>query len=318
MVSEHADSGVREEHRDKARNNQDRGAAGNQDANRNQLADGAPHKAPDHRVRREAINSGAVNRQYCARNQTLRDTVKGLRELGDKHTHALGDDEDRHRKGETGLQDIDCPVGFTRHRLYGIDTKREQNGTKEDGHYNRRGDDVVMENVQPARQFEVFNAFLFFAQERRDFIGNPGSKLLLVTDGETAAVRHFLSRLVHHVGGNTPVQGNQYRRADNGGPHGIAEDIERDRNQPRLLEHDVPGQHDGANTGNASQQDVTNIQRQREQHRVAYPAIRITHPFDRCHHRSIGIGNRAVDAVDLRHFRHHRFKGAGQNAGPGL
>ncbi|SUH22972.1 Uncharacterised protein [Salmonella enterica subsp. enterica] len=110
-------------------------------------------------------------------------------------------------KEKTGLQDIDCPVGFTRHRLYGIDTKREQNGTKEDGHYNRRGDDVVMENVQPARQFEVFNAFLFFAQERRDFIGNPGSKLLLVTNGETAAVRHFLSRLVHHVGGNTPVQG---------------------------------------------------------------------------------------------------------------
>lgn len=70
----------------------------------------------------------------------------------------------RHRKGETGLQDIDCPVGFTRHRLYGIDTKGEQNGTKEDGHYNRRGDDVVMENVQPARQFEVFNAFLFFAR----------------------------------------------------------------------------------------------------------------------------------------------------------
>ncbi len=35
------------------------------------------------------------------------------------------------------------------------------------------------------------------------------------------------------------VQGNQYRRADNGGPHGIAEDIERDRNQPRLLEHDA-------------------------------------------------------------------------------
>ncbi len=38
-----------------------------------------------------------------------------------------------------------------------------------------------------------------------------------------------------------------------------------------------PVNGDGANTGNASQQDVTNIpQRQREQHRVAYPTIRIT------------------------------------------
>ena len=33
--------------------------------------------------------------------------------------------------------------------------------------------DVVVENIQPARQFEVFNAFLFFAEERRNFIGNP-------------------------------------------------------------------------------------------------------------------------------------------------
>ena len=33
--------------------------------------------------------------------------------------------------------------------------------------------DVVVENIQPAWQFEVFNAFLFFAEERRNFIGNP-------------------------------------------------------------------------------------------------------------------------------------------------
>ena len=49
-----------------------------------------------------------------------------------------------------------------------------------------------------------------------------------MTDGETAAVRHFLSRLVHHVGGNAPVERNQNRRADNGRPHGVAKDEQRD------------------------------------------------------------------------------------------
>ena len=71
------------------------------------------------------------------------------------------------------MQDVDRPVHFTRHRLYGVDTEGEQNGAKEDGHDNRRGDDVVVENVQPTRQFEVFNALLFFAEERCDFISNP-------------------------------------------------------------------------------------------------------------------------------------------------
>ena len=83
-----------------------------------------------------------------------------------------------------------------------------------------------------------------------------------MSDGESAAVGNFLGRLVHHVGGNAPIERHQYRRADNSRPHRIPEDIERDGNQPRLLEHDVPGQHDGANTGNAPQQYVTNIQRQ--------------------------------------------------------
>ncbi len=59
----------------------------------------------------------------------------------------------------------DCPVGFTRHRLYGIDTKGEQNGTKEDIITIAVEYYVVMENVQPAWQFEAFNAFL--ARERR-------------------------------------------------------------------------------------------------------------------------------------------------------
>ena len=173
MVSEHADGGVGEEHRDKAGNNQDRRAAGDQDANRNQLTDGAPHKAPDHGVRREAINSRTVNRQNRTWDQALRDTVKRFREFRHKHAHALSDDEDRHRKGETSLQDVHRPVHFACHRLHGVDTEGEQNGTKEDGHDNRRGDDVVVENIQPAWQFEVFNAFLFFAEERRNFIGNP-------------------------------------------------------------------------------------------------------------------------------------------------
>ncbi len=82
-------------------------------------------------------------------------------EFRHKHAHALSDDEDRHRKGETSLQDVHRPVHFACHRLHGVDTEGEQNGTKEDGHDNRRGDDVVVENIQPAWQFEVFNAFLF-------------------------------------------------------------------------------------------------------------------------------------------------------------
>ena len=45
-----------------------------------------------------------------------------------------------------------------------------------------------------------------FPQIRRHFVGNPRGKLLLVTDGEAAAVGDQLSRLEHHVGGDTPVQ----------------------------------------------------------------------------------------------------------------
>ncbi len=71
------------------------------------------------------------------------------------------------------MQDVHRPVNFACHRLHGVDTKGEQNGTKEYSHDNRRGDDVVVENIQPAGQFEVFNAFLFFAEERCDFISNP-------------------------------------------------------------------------------------------------------------------------------------------------
>ena len=84
-----------------------------------------------------------------------------------------------------------------------------------------------------------------------------------MTNGETTAVGHFLCRLVHHVGGNAPVERNQNRGADNGRPHGVAEDKQRNGNQPRLLEHDVTSQHDGTNTGNATQQHVTDVQRQR-------------------------------------------------------
>ncbi len=53
-------------------------------------------------------------------------------------------------EGETSLQDVHRPVHFACHRLHGVDTEGEQNGTKEDGHHNRRGDDVVVENIQPA------------------------------------------------------------------------------------------------------------------------------------------------------------------------
>ena len=120
-----------------------------------------------------------------------------------------------------------------------------------------------MEDIQPARQFEVFNTLLFFAQVRRNFVSNPGGELLLVTDGEAAAVRNVLRWLIHHVGGDAPVKRDQYCRADDGGPHWVAEDIERNRNQPRLLEHDMTSQHDGTNTGNATQQHVTDVQRQR-------------------------------------------------------
>ena len=44
-----------------------------------------------------------------------------------------------------------------------------------------------MEDIQPARQLEVFNALFFFAQVRRKFIGNPGGELLLVTAGNSFA-----------------------------------------------------------------------------------------------------------------------------------
>ena len=175
-------------------------------------------------------------------------------------------------------------MGFPRHRLHHINTEGEQNGAEEEGHHNRGRHDVVMEDIQPARQLKVFNTLFFFAQVRRNFISNPGSKLLLVTDGKTATVGHYLGWLVHHVGGDTPVERDQHRGADNRGPHWVTEDIERNRNQPRLLEHNVPGEHDGANTGNAAQQNIDNVQRQREQNGVTYPAIGIAHTIDGRHH----------------------------------
>ena len=107
-----------------------------------------------------------------------------------------------------------------------------------------------MEDIQPARQLEIFHALLFLTQIRRDFVSNPGGELLLVTDGKTAAVSHFLCRLVHHIGRNAPVERHQHRSADDRGPHWITKDVERDGNQASLLEHNVPGQHDGANAGN--------------------------------------------------------------------
>ncbi len=66
--------------------------------------------------------------------------------------------------------------------------KGEQNGTKEDGHIIAVGDDVVMENVQPARQFEVFNAFPLLPRTARLYRRQSRSKLLLATDGETTAI----------------------------------------------------------------------------------------------------------------------------------
>jgi hypothetical protein len=63
-------------------------------------------------------------------------------------------------------------VGFTRHRLYGVDAEGEQNRAEENGHHNGRGDDVVVKDVQPARQLKIFNA-LSFAQIRGDLVSNP-------------------------------------------------------------------------------------------------------------------------------------------------
>ena len=197
------------------------------------------------------------------------------------------------------MQDIDRPVGFTRHRLHHVNAKGEQDGAEEDGHHNCRGDDVVVEDIQPARQFEVFNTLLFFAQVRRNFVSNPGGELLLVTDGEAAAVRNVLRWLIHHVGGDAPVKRDQHCRADDRGPHWVAEDIERNGNQPRLLEHDVPGEHDGANTGDAAQEHVNDVQRQREQYRIPNPAVRIPHTIDGGHHGRVSVRDGAVKAVHL-------------------
>ena len=227
----------------------------------------------------------------------MRDTVEGFGQFGDEHPHALGNDENGHREGETGLQDIDRPVGFPRHRLHDVNTKGKQDRAKENGHDNRGGNDVVVEDIEPAWQLEVFHTLLFFPQIRRHFVGNPRGKLLLVTDGEAAAVGDQLSRLEHHVGGDTPVQGDQHGGTDDGRPHSVTKDKERDGDQPRLLKHDMASQHDGADAGYPAQQDVTDVERQ--QHRIAHPAIGLAHPVDGRHHRGIGVRDRAVDAVHL-------------------
>ncbi|MNY72174.1 hypothetical protein D3C86_2106710 [compost metagenome] len=51
----------------------------------------------------------------------------------------------------------------------------------------------------------------------------------------------------------------------------------------------MAGEHDGADAGNPAQQDINNIQRQRQQHRVAHPTVGVAHPFDGGHHRGIGV-----------------------------
>ncbi len=104
------------------------------------------------------------------------------------------------------MQDIDRPVGLTRHRLDYVDTEREQNGAEEEGHYNRCRNDVVMEDIQPAWQLKVLHTLLFFTQIRGNLVGNPRGELLLMADRETATVGHFLRRFVHHIGGNTPIE----------------------------------------------------------------------------------------------------------------
>ena len=69
-------------------------------------------------------------------NQALGDPIKGFRQFGNKHTDAPGNDENGYREGETGLQDINRPVRFPRHRLHHINPEGEQNGAEEDGHHN--------------------------------------------------------------------------------------------------------------------------------------------------------------------------------------
>ncbi|QUI98894.1 hypothetical protein KCP74_02495 [Salmonella enterica subsp. enterica] len=103
------------------------------------------------------------------------------------------------------MQDIDCQwVLPANHRLYGIDTKEAE--------WRKRWSLQCMGRCCHGKMFSQpgslrSSTLSSFCRERRDFIGNPRKqKLLLVTDGETAAVRHFLSRRYIMLG-NTPVQG---------------------------------------------------------------------------------------------------------------
>jgi len=209
VIGKHADGGVREEHRDKAGDDHDGRAHAKQNGDSNQLADGAPHKAPDHGVRRKAVNSRAVDGQHGTGDQALGDAVKGFGQFSNEHTHALNNDENRHRKHQTGLQDVNRPVGFSGHLLQGVEAEGTQNDAEEHGHHDGGRHDIVMENIQPARQFEIFNTVFFLAEIRRDFISDPRGKLLLVTNREAAVFGHGLRRFVHHVRGNAPVQGYQ-------------------------------------------------------------------------------------------------------------
>ncbi|MNP61036.1 hypothetical protein D3C76_1561790 [compost metagenome] len=58
-------------------------------------------------------------------------------------------------------------------------------------------------------------------------------------------------------------------------------------------------QHDGTNARDPAQQHVSDIQRQREQYRIANPAVSITHAFYGRHHRRVGIRNRTINAVNF-------------------
>ncbi len=165
-----------------------------------------------------------------------------------------------HRKGETGW-DVNRPVHLPAIACTVSIPKEGRMAQEEDNYFNRHGDDVVMENVQPARRFEVFQHTLF-AWERRATLrqaireancfdrGNRSRPSLLIG-------LYIMLEVIPSTAGK-PSIAVQIMVV-----HGIAERYRKNRNQPRLLEHGMLGQHDGANTGNASQQDVTNIQRQR-------------------------------------------------------
>lgn len=172
-----SDRRVREEHWDKARDDQDGGTNADENTHGNQLADGAPHKAPDHGIRREhrwRRSRSPAQRRGSGAEMPLKASDSSATNIRTPRIQVM-------MKIATAKEKPVCRIyrpssGFARHRLYNVDAKGEQNGAKENGHHNR-GETMLSWKILSQPGSLRSSTLSSFSPDTRHFIGNPRGKL---------------------------------------------------------------------------------------------------------------------------------------------